>query len=664
MADNVTIFKVDTGEAVTSVNDLKNNIKQLKSDLSDLEIGSQEYQSTLTELKVNQAALKDAMYATSSTMEEVASNAKGLNVTFDEQNKLLNKGNQSYNALVNRMAELKTQWRATSDEAKRAELGEQIKQINDELKGMDASVGNFSRSVGDYTNSVKKALGDFPSFADPAKKAIKGVNDTMSLVASNPVMGIIALLTPLVMQITSSLKESESSMGAINKVMTSLQPIMDFFQAILGKVVDYLAVIINKVGEMIGSSGIINKVVDALAGVGNAILKFVVSPFKGVAAAIGVFQEEGVSGLRNAAKAFANEMKSGVSFKSNYDAGTAAVEGMLKGVEDKKADVEKAGKTTAKWYSDAFEKEIDNLNVESDIKALVKEMEDEAAQAQKISDAAEAQRVKNQDNRLKNLDKMAAHVLKVNQSLVDDESKRAELAYEIQRDADQQKLALLQEFAQNAMEAGNLDEYLNYQQQASDLEVQIEERALTEKQRIRQKDKKDKEKNAKDIIAATTLVGNATASVLGSIADMYEQDEENAEKNAVKVKALRISESVISTLTGAIGAFMQASATLPPPAGPILGAISAAAVTAAGVAQIAQIAKTPIGSKGAGGSTPAVSVQAPSVPTDVTQVRAITSESEEQRLNDMAADQRVYILSSDIEASQNHTKVQVAETSW
>lgn len=79
MAEEViTILKVGTDEAVKSVNDLKNNVKILKENLGDLEIGTKEYQDTLEELKVNQAAVKDAMYATTASMDDLTKAATCL----------------------------------------------------------------------------------------------------------------------------------------------------------------------------------------------------------------------------------------------------------------------------------------------------------------------------------------------------------------------------------------------------------------------------------------------------------------------------------------------------------------------------------------------------------------------------------------------------------
>lgn len=162
-------------------------------------------------------------------------------------------------------------------------------------------------------------------------------------------------------------------------------------------------------------------------------------------------------------------------------------------------------------------------------------------------------------------------------------------------------------------------------------------------------------------------VADATSSVLGSIASMYESDEKNAEKNAKKIKALRIAEATINTISGAIGAFMQASSTMPPPFGAIVGAAQAAAITAAGIAQIANIKKTNVSSNGASSSSPSAPsavVNAPNVETSLTTTRNITTASEEERLNRMASSQKVYILQSDIEAAGTQSKVQVEESSF
>jgi hypothetical protein len=160
-------------------------------------------------------------------------------------------------------------------------------------------------------------------------------------------------------------------------------------------------------------------------------------------------------------------------------------------------------------------------------------------------------------------------------------------------------------------------------------------------------------------------VADATSSILGSIADMYEADSEASEKNAKKVKNLRIAAATIDTISGAIGAYMSAVKSLPAPYGAIAGAVQAAAVTAAGFAEIAKIKSTNVsGNSSSSSSSAPTLVSAPPLTTEVSNVRSVTSASEEDRLNQMASAQRVYILSSDIEASQRQIKTQVAESSF
>lgn len=101
--------------------------------------------------------------------------------------------------------------------------------------------------------------------------------------------------------------------------------------------------------------------------------------------------------------------------------------------------------------------------------------------------------------------------------------------------------------------------------------------------------------------------------------------------------------------------------------GPIIGAINAAAVVAAGIANISKIKATDINKDSGGGSASATipaAVAAPSVVPQVQETRTITSASEEDRLNQMASEHRVYILSSDLEADREQTRARVAETTF
>lgn len=535
--ETITILKVGTEEAVRSVNDLKDNIKVLKQNLGELEIGTEEYQNTLDELKVNQNALKDAMYATSSSMADVAAAATGAS--------------KSYNSLVHQMAALKEEWRATNDEARRSELGAQIAEINQQLKDMDASVGNFSRNVGNYESGaavlVEKfdALGDtlkqFPPTLGAAKEQIGKVGETLQLVGKQPILGIIGLLAPIIIKITEALKDNQTAMDAVKRLMSSLDPIMKLFEMALEGIAQAVAKVADWLGRMIG------KVTER--------------------------------------------------FTQAKEEAESVGDAIAEGLDEATPDAVKAAENMGKQMADA----IENKLMEIDWDKVTSANEKRIAAEKKIKEAA-------------------------------------------------------------AKEQQELNDMVEADWEATNAEIDAYFEEMWRKQ---QEDLQKQREYAQERINSMFALAGATSSVLGSIAGMYEADENLSEKNAEKIKALRIAEATINTISGAIGAFMGITKDTGG-WGIAAAAAEAAVVMAAGMAQINQIRKTKVSSSD---SAPSVSsagavVNAPNVETSLTSTRAITSASEEERLNRMAKDQKVYILSSDIEAALGDNKTRVEESSF
>lgn len=240
----------------------------------------------------------------------------------------------------------------------------------------------------------------------------------------------------------------------------------------------------------------------------------------------------------------------------------------------------------------------------------------------------------------------------------------AERIYQIQQESDRKRLEQMKKFQQDAINNGDTETWLDYRQKIADAEEEIEARKNEHIAEQDEKAAKKRKATTQDMLNTMQGLADGTSSILSSIADMYEEDAENSEEAAKKVKALRIASATIETISGAIGAFMQASSTIPPPAGQIVGAVQAAAVLATGLAQIQKIRNTEIDKDGGTGGSISASVDAPALTPQMNEVRNITSASEEDRLNRMASDQRVYILWSDIEASQRQRQVQVKETTF
>lgn len=599
--ETLTIVRVDSGEAVRSVNDLRDNIKALKGQLGELEIGTQEYQDTLSELKVNQNALKDAMYATSSSMDDLAAAATGTSET--------------YNSLVHRMAALKEELRSTDVSTENGrqrfkQLADQVNEVNDRLKEMDAMQGNYQRNVGNYTSALTN-LGDIlksmPPTLGSTKEQLGRVGETLGLIGKQPVLAVIGLLAPAIMKITESLKDNETVLAAIDKAMGALQPLIDLVGVALQKVAEIVAKVIGYFTEMAGESGeSFKKIIAGAVGVGNTVLQFLLTPLRTTIEAVkglgeaaknlfkGQFKEAARS-AGEAAKGVGEALRKGFDFGANFRAGKEAGEKFAEGLGSTKTKAKEAGAEVGKAASEGLKlAKVTDAMINATDKTIAKQIEARKAAA----------------DEMKAIDALIEEDLAGTMAEVD----------EVLAEIDAKQKAELDDMAE----------------------------------RVRQKK------------ALMEGAASATSAILGSIADMYEANGDVSVEQAERIKAMRIASATIDTISGAIAAYTGTIEVVKGPAGVILGAVQAAAVTAAGLAQIAQIRNTSVtGGGGGGASGVSVAQAAPSTALNLEQVKSVTGGGGTERLNGRKQQpSRVYILASDLQAERNDARARVAETSF
>ena len=251
------ILKVGTGEAVKNVGELRENIKQLKAALNDQDLsnpeGMKKYNELLGELKINQNALKDAMYATTASWNDITNAATGANIAFDNNNKLVNMQGVSYNALVHEMADLKHAWQATTDEMERAALGERINSVNDQLKSMDASVGNYQRNVGNYIGAMDHLTASFGSMGKGAQSVIapiKGVTTGLKTLSATPAIAILGLFANVLQKVIEGLKSSEENTNAMTQALSPFAAIGDTVTKVLQGLGGVLAKVVEGFGKL------------------------------------------------------------------------------------------------------------------------------------------------------------------------------------------------------------------------------------------------------------------------------------------------------------------------------------------------------------------------------------------------------------------------------
>lgn len=259
--ESVKTVQIGTQEAVKSLADLRKQITDCKNELFELTEGSEEYNDKLQELGYAQQELTSFMQAT----RQGCTALEG-----------------SYNALSYQLGLLKQEWKSTNDEARRAELTEQISSINDKLKEMDASVGVFSRNVGNYTGSMVDAfnkvginIGNInPLFANLANGMVeagakgakglsalsagaKGLGAALKSLAANPIGAIIMAIVLAVKALKAGFDAVKDSVArneeAQKNFAKAAAPIKAIIQGITN-VFDEFVEILSKVAAGIGSA--------------------------------------------------------------------------------------------------------------------------------------------------------------------------------------------------------------------------------------------------------------------------------------------------------------------------------------------------------------------------------------------------------------------------
>ena len=159
MAEEIRkVLNLSLGESPQNVRELKADISELKTAIGDMLIagktGTTEYDQAVKLLGQDMQTLLQVNNATKKEVDAL---------------------DGSYNALVQKMRELKVEWRATNSEARRNELGKQISEINDQLKAFDYSIGNFGRNVGNYGNAWESLQGTVEGVEQSSNDFLSGI---------------------------------------------------------------------------------------------------------------------------------------------------------------------------------------------------------------------------------------------------------------------------------------------------------------------------------------------------------------------------------------------------------------------------------------------------------------------------------------------------------
>lgn len=615
----------------------KEYIENLKGDLLNVSQGTDEWIKKSTELTEAQNVLNDILRDSGGLKEykQYVDNLKGSLLNLDKTSEeykqksielteaqehlnevmAIGKNNGeflegSYDYLSKQMSELKKEWKATGDAAERARLGEQINSINNQLKDMDASVGVFSRNVGNYSQAYEEAF----------KTVIGSLGDVDGLLGE--VAGNVNSLFPLIKETTAAataglkgIKKAIATTG-IGLLIVAVGELAAHFDDVRRAV----GVTDDKFQEFKSTvTGVLKTIVAGTVGVGNSILQFLITPIKTfieVVKGAGTLIKDVFTGnfkkikedAVSAGNAVTNALNSGIEFKANFNKGKEFADNLIQNIQD---NLNKSDKNPVTVTVQPKLKEVDTSNLnsgEEDVNLKLRQEEEEQA-------------LKDQE--------------RINKEYLDIEK---DLYSELNSNLDQY----------------NKDYFEKFKEQ------QEEEARVLEERR----------NNIKSFVSSTSdiigMVADAWESSIKSQVESGKISEEEGKKQFERVKALETAVAIINTLAAGVEAFKGITKAS---GGWALAAAIAQMVATIGVgmAQVAKIQSTQLGTK----STQVTSVTTPNLGSIVNEyqpqyVSNITNNTELDNLANALQKNpiKAYVVESDISNAQGLTRQREDETSW
>lgn len=591
MAENIEtkVLSVDVGGAITNIKEYKQHIDSLKGTLLGLEKGTEQYNAVATELVKEQQKLTEVMDV-----------AKGKGEAVEG----------SYDNLSKTMSELKKQFKATGDEAERANLALKINDINNQLKDMDASVGVFSRNVGNYSQAYEEAF----------KTVIGSLDNVDGLLGE--VAGNVNSLFPLIKQTTAA---ATAGLNGIKKAIATTGI------GLLIVAVGELAAHFDDVRRAVGVTddkfqefkstvtGVLKTIVAGFVGVGNSILQFLITPIKTfieVVKGAGTLIKDVFTGnfkkikedAVSAGNAVTNALNSSIKFKANFNKGKEFADNLIQNIQD---NLNKSDKNPVTVTVQPKLKEVDTSNLNSD----------EEDVNLKLRQEEEKQALKDQE--------------RINKEYLDIEK---DLYSELNANLDQY----------------NKDYFKKFKEQ------QEEEARVLEERR----------NNIESFVSSTSdiigMVADAWESSIKSQIETGKISEEEGKKQFERVKALETAVAIINTIAAGIEAFKGITKAS---GGWALAAAIAQMVATIGVgmAQVAKIQSTTLGTR----SSQVTSVTTPNLGSIVNEyqpqyVSNITNNTELDNLANALQKNpiKAFVVESDISNAQGLARQREDETSW
>lgn len=647
-----TDFKQILGVELETLGQIKETIKGLKEELQQYTVGSEQYLKVNTELQAEQKKLKAAMHI----VKEETDLSK-----------------MSFNELNSQLASLKEAWKATADEAKRGELTTAINDVKAAINGMNHSIGNYQDQVGNYAKGIEDAFKNMgisvTSLTAPLKKVgvdIEGMDTSIKLL-----MGTFK---------TFSGQNLEALKAGFTGVTQSVGSFVKGLSAIkAATLATGLGALLVLIGELIAHWDDLTDAVD----------RWIKSTNAGITTAEDL---KAIMAEQNKEMDFQLALMRALH-KSEQDVtemNILLIQQSIQTAEAKKAENMQLGEN-AKWHwtrvaamkgVQAAEEELTKLNEELN-KLLDKQAILMYASAQATdtdtkatkNNASTKQQLKEVELDLSDIDRQVAEQqaeaekpvlegIKEAIKLRDEEAKKRMTDGQLLALEYEEKKALLEQYGVDTIElTANYEEAIQkihdeYRQR----EQEAQDKAEKEKKEREDRDKERYKALMQARMDATMNMSKGTTTILKNLSSVMGE-------NTRMAKGFAIAAATIDTIASAVSGF-RAGWNQWKDAGflawmaPVQAALNATVALTAGFAEVQKIKSVDTSGNSGGGSTGAVALAIPNIeglssPVDYT--RQVTTETEKEEMNQ---NNRVYILESDIQQSNNRVKVREEETTF
>ena len=210
--DGIANISSAATSSTSSVNALKAHIQELRDSLVNIDYGSEKWNSTVQDLTASVAKLTQVQ------------NAEKEQVT-------LNDG--SYKSIEAKMKELTQVYKTMSvvtdeDRQKQIALAVEINSLNDELKSLDAAIGNHQREVGNYKAAFEGLKGTFEITKEAGEQLASGFSAVGGIIgvtaseasSANSAFSVLSGTFSVVASVTDTLGRSTEAMSKAYEIAT------------------------------------------------------------------------------------------------------------------------------------------------------------------------------------------------------------------------------------------------------------------------------------------------------------------------------------------------------------------------------------------------------------------------------------------------------------